>query len=573
MKVFNTHITFILLAALTLCLGGCGNRQLRERFDTVERVVTDRPDSALALLREIPDPSRLGTADRARYDLLMAEARYMADSIDTVPTRLLEAAACFDSKGDTHNAARAYYYAGIQTRQKGDYGKAIICFLKAGKRAGEKETPLFIGKINRSLADCYASVDDWQSALHYHKISYDSFREAGEYRYYENALYDVACGFFATRQYDSCLLYAGSLRDHALRNGDSINMLPYALSLQGRSYLEKGMYPEAIGKFEEMRRTDPRDMEAEDYMHLGMAYLRNGEVEKACEANRHALAMDPGMVELDFYIANATGDTRHAADALGLITTGQANEIDSLLRRKYNVLISEYHTMEEREASRRIEEGRKERIILSGLFLSALVAVALGGYILVRRIRRQRLNDRILADALRTDLARMKEALDTKEAEMTRTSCRLAEMSSEMRRKDGETAKLESDIGDIISGYILSLNAIGKNTSGAAAGSGVVKRAKDSTIRFFSNPATRRMLTDAANRTNHDVMDRFGKDFPGTSENVTVLFLCHVLGMSAPTIGMVLGIDTDAVYRRKYKLRLRIERSEIPDKPDYLSFL
>ena len=135
MKVFNTHITFILLAALTLCLGGCGNRQLRERFDTVERVATDRPDSALALLREIPDPSRLGTADRARYDLLMAEARYMADSIDTVPTRLLEVAAYFDSENDTHNAVRAYYYAGIQTRQKGDYGQAIICFLKAGKRA------------------------------------------------------------------------------------------------------------------------------------------------------------------------------------------------------------------------------------------------------------------------------------------------------------------------------------------------------------------------------------------------------------------------------------------------------
>ena len=64
-------ITFLMFLAAMLC--GCQKSQVSQRLDLAEAIMEERPDSALAILREI-DGSALRGEPQARHALLLSQA-------------------------------------------------------------------------------------------------------------------------------------------------------------------------------------------------------------------------------------------------------------------------------------------------------------------------------------------------------------------------------------------------------------------------------------------------------------------------------------------------------------------
>ena len=72
MKTFRLISIVFLLALLA---AACG-REASERMDVADSLMTERPDSALEILRSVTPEMRSGQAQEARYDMLLTDALY-----------------------------------------------------------------------------------------------------------------------------------------------------------------------------------------------------------------------------------------------------------------------------------------------------------------------------------------------------------------------------------------------------------------------------------------------------------------------------------------------------------------
>lgn len=126
----------ILIYTLTILFIACTSRRdygalLRQ----ADSLLASQPDSALALLDDIPLDKLETDADSAYYALLMTQARdrnYVPQADDSL---ILFAISYYDQTTNTEMQARSYYYCGCVYRELNDNTKAISCFLTAEKLA------------------------------------------------------------------------------------------------------------------------------------------------------------------------------------------------------------------------------------------------------------------------------------------------------------------------------------------------------------------------------------------------------------------------------------------------------
>ena len=111
----------------------CRNNQTRAVLDSVDSFIQERPDSALAVLRSIPQ-SRLSTKKlRAHYSLLHAIA-LDKNYIDTTDLAIiLPASEYYSRKGSPTERMKAHYYHGGIYANRGEDDRAMYYYLLALK--------------------------------------------------------------------------------------------------------------------------------------------------------------------------------------------------------------------------------------------------------------------------------------------------------------------------------------------------------------------------------------------------------------------------------------------------------
>ena len=111
-------------------------------------------------------------------------------------------------------------------------------------------------------------------------------------------------------------------------------------------------------------------------MHLGMAYLWDGQIEKSKEYNGIALALDSTDKTLDFYLAHVMGNNEKAYDLLAHnIIPSQSSQIDSLYTNKDVEIITRHSQIEGKKAAQAIsdEKNKQHLTILFSLFICILL--------------------------------------------------------------------------------------------------------------------------------------------------------------------------------------------------------
>lgn len=179
----------ISLFAITICLlAGCSTRDLKN----VESYINDRPDSALAVLKNFDTRRLVTTRQKAHYSLLLSKA-LDKNYIDlTTDSLIMPAFRYYSRRRDYHKKAEAYFYLGrvqFNARQVND---AIINFHKALDAAEKTDDEAIKGLICLSIGlsynNCYASTDE----LEYMKRTFQHFKKTGQKYLIDNGHYYLA---------------------------------------------------------------------------------------------------------------------------------------------------------------------------------------------------------------------------------------------------------------------------------------------------------------------------------------------------------------------------------------------
>ena len=145
---------FTLLLMLFIAVS-CGNRQLRETLDDVRNYISERPDSALAVLEGMKADVGDSRRDRAEFALLYSMAldkNYIDLASDSV---IAPAVSWYSRHGSADDRLKMCYYRARISDNAQDADSALEWYAK-GERLADKCTDFSaVGRLYRGISTIY----------------------------------------------------------------------------------------------------------------------------------------------------------------------------------------------------------------------------------------------------------------------------------------------------------------------------------------------------------------------------------------------------------------------------------
>ena len=137
-------------------VAGCyNNNNPGQLICQANRIIQQRPDSALILLKQIDSSGRWNRRLRAEYSLAYVTA-LDKNYIDTTNVSLLNPAIdYYERRGTAEDKMKVYYYLGCLQSNEGDFTSACASFNRAWREARMTDDPLAKGMIMAALGIAY----------------------------------------------------------------------------------------------------------------------------------------------------------------------------------------------------------------------------------------------------------------------------------------------------------------------------------------------------------------------------------------------------------------------------------
>lgn len=251
----NRSTVYFSIVLFLSFLFSCSHEVSREELKEANKLMLSYPDSALRILKSIPAPEKMNSANYAAYCLLLTEAQDKTYYTFTSDSVIRVAAEYFLNKDDDHLKARLYYIWGRVHHELLHYIKAQECYLQAISFAQkENDYPLLL-RIHNQCGNLYRNRKLYDKAL-------SSLHEALKY----------------------CKL------------ADDQNNLPYCLRDIGRVHLLTGKTDSTLYYFHQAInsaiKAENKFTESVIYQELGIVYKRVGKYRKAIEAIKYSVDMN-----------------------------------------------------------------------------------------------------------------------------------------------------------------------------------------------------------------------------------------------------------------------------------------
>lgn len=192
------NISLLLAILLCLQLGSC--RQSTDTasvFTEAETLMDERPDSALTLLKSIPSPEQLTGLAQARYALLYSQA-LDKNYIDTANDSLIQIAVnYYKDRDDAKSKFYAYYYLGRVHVNGNRLDQATLAFMNAEQEVEALGDDYAVGLLYRQMADIYRQYYDFTKALEYYQRATSCYEKADKQQHKlwgllsQSAVYDA----------------------------------------------------------------------------------------------------------------------------------------------------------------------------------------------------------------------------------------------------------------------------------------------------------------------------------------------------------------------------------------------
>lgn len=199
MKAIHTSLLVTLLSLLlNSCLTDDGG--VNRTFSRADSLMYSAPDSALALIKEIPTTG-LSDADDARRRLLLVKASFKSHSTLPDDSVLLPSCRYYAGRSDSLAMQSLLYYGEVLCNKK-DYEHALVPLHDAYRMAVDNGDDFYAAMSARSLSVIYGNIFTFSEALRWGTAAKDHFEKAGRRLHAEWMRDIIADACIWGRQYD-----------------------------------------------------------------------------------------------------------------------------------------------------------------------------------------------------------------------------------------------------------------------------------------------------------------------------------------------------------------------------------
>ena len=184
------------IIAFLLAFTACSDPKLvTDVLNRAEALMDEHPDSSLTLLRTLTFDDFRKESNRARYALLHSQA-LDKNYIDVTGDSLISVAVeYYKDKDDVRNKFLSYYYMGRVHANGERYAKAVLSFLESEKLCKEIDDGYLIGLLYMQLGYIYKEYYDYSKSLEAFKQASFNYKQAGKDLHYLYALTNQASIF------------------------------------------------------------------------------------------------------------------------------------------------------------------------------------------------------------------------------------------------------------------------------------------------------------------------------------------------------------------------------------------
>lgn len=266
-------LRYLLASLLLLVLFSCDKKE-RHQMDKAEALLSEFPDSALAVLDKI-DPFLLRSrGNRARYALLKSAAldkNYIDVTVDSLTRQAVDYYSVHKNK---RYEMLAWYYHGIVLKNAQSYTASIIALEEAEKVARELDDSYQRGLVLRNKAEIFNAYNNYLGAIECWKQTVDCFGKADKENYKAWAEAGLAVDYHNNREYQK----ADSLYER-IRQYDNPNLNNYCNKGQAAALAEMNTKPEL--SIELYNKTPKSFYGVLDYGRLATAFETIGQTDSA----------------------------------------------------------------------------------------------------------------------------------------------------------------------------------------------------------------------------------------------------------------------------------------------------
>ncbi len=533
-------------AILAVC--SCGKREMTKQcLADVGRYISEKPDSALAVLESIDRASIRGQRMKAEYALLYAmtlDKNYIdTTDIDVV----MPAVKYFDTHGPEDKAMKAWFYLGREQENGGEYEDAIISYTRAKELSQNSDDLRFRALIASGIADLYDKTYNFEEEIrnleevyHFYNIEKDSLNiwiSTGE----------LAVAYSNLKQWDK----ADSLFNEffSFEHTDSSFVSYCLMQYFYMCIMQQNPKPEiAIKAFRKAVDEYKIEPTTENYYAYAYALELSGDSNECNKILKLKSDQDYGTSALwKYYIYR---EQKQYEKALLELETGCHYQDSIVVKLLHNSLsITQRDYFETKSSLLAIEKENQRIIKIIFILISILVVITL--FIIIRYIKKRH--------------QQMEEEMASLQYE---ASCRNKELEQMIICSNEELDRKEAMIAELRQSYIQKYKLQFKRLEDLGAEYWQAERSRDKNRIYGKVKEIISEIETTSNKNSEfekrinlgldDVMSKLRHDFPSFKEDDYRLLSYMIVGFEAKTIATLMDITPGSVYTRKSRLKDKI---------------
>lgn len=535
-RLFALVLTFLPLVS-------CVSVHVENILNDVETYISERPDSALAVLDSIDRDmltTRKVTSHHALLYAMALDKNFIDVSDDSLAMTALE---YYEHHGDRKYKARALYYLGLSHYYSQEYDKAIIEFTKA-EEVAQKHDSLYWGMTKVAQADTYGKI--YNEVEEYHCIckAYEIYNSISATYYIDASKYRLATILIDMNRYDeSDILLLDIIESSDISSKiKSVSLIAYAYSQVVRF---DNRYDLAVNVFEKVLKDyDASFMSYKDYWAFAYALHCLGRSDESKELVNQLIQIDTtGTSDYwQYVIEKESLNYEVALNHLEKSTYKNEKEIELALKQELSLKQRDYYAAQSELTSYKM---RNRTLLLLSLISISLMVI---GYILI-----------LISKYLR----KQKEERDKYMEYIAEITRQLDEVKNDnsLKNKYIELYKSKFEVLRSLSDqYLQTENRIDAEK--------IIYKKVVSLVDEIRNDAEHRAGFEAMLDNDLDgIMTNFRKEMPKLKEIDYSIFSYWIAGFDVTTISRLLDTSLNIVYIRKTRIKQHI-KDQAPEHMD-----
>ena len=541
----------LLLVLSAAILAACTPAKVDRTLKDVESYISERPDSALAVLESIDRSYLKSRRSEAHHALLHAMA-LDKNYIDVTDDSLASVAVSYFQKhGPKKYLARSLYYKGLSYYYNKEYDKSIIELSKAEPIA-ETYDSLYLGFIKMLQANIYSANYSLLDEIVAIKKAYDIYSDLHVDYYISLAKLRLSKAYANNDMYHEAEMLLNELMhtENLPHRIKTQTMGDYAFLMGTRPDAD---YKTAVNYFEKTAEVeDGKHLSKQDYWVWAHALAQTGDLDRSQQIVDMLSSIDTSGTAYywQYKIAKALNKTSEAFTLHQKFSDKNNEEVIKALKQSISVVQRDYY-----QSQYELSEYKTKvnNIILYCIILVAVSAITLI-YITARQYKRKK-------EFELEEYIRYAEEINRQLQNLH------AEAYTSLQKKYLSTYRARYEmISSLFEQYVLSR---GRKSAEAS----VYRQVTVLIDNLRKDIASQEDLERTLNSDLGDIMTRFKTELPNLRKKDHQLFGYLALGFDITVISHFMGCTQNTLYIRKSRLKKHIEESDSEYKNEYLQII